>query len=122
MPIYEYHCQDCGKQSSLFFRTFSSVAPARCPHCDSQGMDRLVSQVSILKSWGDSLNWMPSMESLGDVDEDDPAAMEAWLERTRHEMGGELGDSFADNMTRMDAGISPPWFDDAGGDLDFDDE
>lgn len=122
MPIYEYNCQDCGKKSSLFFRTFSSVGPAQCPQCDSQEMNRVVSKVSILKSWGNSLNWMPSMETLGDVDQDDPVAMESWLHRNRKEMGTELGDSFADNLARMDAGISPPWFDTPDNDLGLGDE
>ncbi len=114
MPIYEYRCQRCGKKSDIFFRTFSAVTDARCPHCDSEQVDRLVSRVSFLKSWGSSLDWMPSGESLYDVDEDDPQAMEGWLRRTRQEMGTDLGDSFADTMTKMDAGIEPPWFDNAG--------
>jgi len=116
MPIYEYQCQDCGKKSSVFFRTFSSVGSARCPHCHGAKMDRLVSKVSILKSWGSSLDWMPSSESLTDVDQDDPAAMERWLGRMRQEMGTELGDSMPDTLTKMDAGISPPWFGDDGDD------
>ena len=117
MPIYEYRCQECGEKSSVFFRTFSSTATPQCPHCESQAMDRLVSRVSILKSWGQSLDWMPSAESLYDVDEDDPAAMEGWLQRMREEQGGDLGDSFADTMTKMDAGIAPPYFDEGGDDL-----
>ena len=118
MPIYEYHCQDCDKKSSVFFRSFASVGPARCPHCNGDKMDRLVSKVSILKSWGSSLDWMPSSESLYDVDQDDPRAMEGWLQRTRQEQGADLGDSFADTMAKMDAGIEPPWFgQDGGGDL-----
>ena len=68
MPIYEYHCQDCDKKSSVFFRSFSAVGPARCPHCHGERMDRLVSKVSILKSWGSSMDGMPSAESLYDVD------------------------------------------------------
>lgn len=116
MPIYEYHCQTCGKKSSIFFRTFSAVGAARCSHCDGDKIDRLVSKVSILKSWGSSLDWMPSTESLYDVDEDDPQAMEGWLERTRRQQGADLGDSFADTMAKMDAGIEPPWFEhDHGG-------
>ncbi len=116
MPIYEYRCQHCGQKSDVFFRTFSAVTDARCPHCDSEQIDRLVSRVSFLKSWGSSLDWMPSGESMYDVDQDDPQAMEGWLERMRQEQGADLGDSFADTMTKMDAGVEPPWFDAAGAD------
>jgi putative FmdB family regulatory protein len=115
MPIYEYNCQDCGGRTSQLFRTFSSVMTPECSHCDSHAMERAVSQVTFVKSWGNSMNWLPGNETLHDVDEDSPADSEKWLRRLRSEQGAGLDNSLADTMTKMDAGISPPAFSDSGG-------
>ena len=52
MPIYEYHCQDCRRRVSVFFRTFSAASDeaARCPRCNGANLHRLVSRVAVLKS------------------------------------------------------------------------
>ena len=114
MPIYEYNCQDCGGRTSQLFRTFSSVVTPGCSHCDSQNMERAVSQVAFLKSWGSSMNWLPSNETLYDVDEDSPADSERWLTRLGAEQGVGLDNSLPDTLTKMDAGINPPAFSDSG--------
>ena len=114
MPIYEYNCQDCGGRTSQLFRTFSSVATPQCSHCEGTNMERAVSQVTFMKSWGNSMNWLPSNETLHDVDEDNPAASEKWLTRLRAEQGVGLDNSLPDTLTMMDAGISPPAFSDSG--------
>ncbi|MBI2867422.1 MAG: zinc ribbon domain-containing protein, partial [Chloroflexi bacterium] len=43
MPIYEYRCQDCRKRTSVFFRTVSAPVDARCQHCGSAAVERLIS-------------------------------------------------------------------------------
>ncbi len=43
MPLYEYACQECGKESELLVT--SSTQPA-CPKCGSQKIDKLLSIVS----------------------------------------------------------------------------
>jgi putative FmdB family regulatory protein len=114
MPIYEYNCQDCGGLTSQLFRTFTSVVTPQCSHCDGSNMGRAVSQVSFVKSWGSSMNWLPSRETLYDVDEDSPSDSEKWLRRLRSEQGAVLDNSLPDTLTKMDAGISPPSFSDSG--------
>ena len=49
MPIYEYHCQDCRRRVSVFFRTFSAASDevARCPRCNGANLHRLVSRVAV---------------------------------------------------------------------------
>ena len=45
------------------------------------------------------------MESLGDVDENDPQEMQAWMRRMRAEMGDDTGD--LSEMDMLDLGIAP---------------
>lgn len=42
MPIYEFHCADCEKNSELLVRS-SDWSDEECPHC---GSGRLVKQLS----------------------------------------------------------------------------
>jgi len=35
MPIYEYHCQNCGKQFEKFLRSSTNRDTVECPHCHS---------------------------------------------------------------------------------------
>jgi putative FmdB family regulatory protein len=44
MPIYEYHCNDCGSEEEIFFRSISSVEnPTKCPKCNSENYVRKMS-------------------------------------------------------------------------------
>jgi len=43
MPLYEYACQECGKESELLVN--SSTKP-ECPKCGSSKIDKLLSIVS----------------------------------------------------------------------------
>ena len=112
MPIYEYRCQGCRRKAEVFFRSFSEVNTPACPHCGSSDLKRLFSRVTVIKSWGSSLN-PPDFESLSDVNEDDPEAMREWMHRIKSEMGDEGGE--LDDLDLLDAGIRP-------GDDDWGDE
>ncbi len=42
MPLYEYHCTNCGKHTELL-QKMSDVPAKTCPHCSK---DNLVKQIS----------------------------------------------------------------------------
>ena len=114
MPIYEYRCGGCNCKVEIFFRSFSGADSASCPNCGSTSLTRLISRVTVVKSWGGSL---VSPGDMGEVDEDDPEAMQGWMRRIKEEMGVENPE--LDEMDLMDAGISPhDHDDDHGHDLD----
>ena len=88
-----------------------SAAPTTptCPRCGSERLQRLVSRVTVIKSWGSSL-LDGGMESYGDVDEENPEAMQEWMRRLRGEAGDDSGD--LSELDMLDLGIAP---DDDGG-------
>ncbi len=50
MPIYEFHCQDCRRKTSVFARSISSLIDATCSSCSSKKLIRLVSSFGIGKT------------------------------------------------------------------------
>ena len=107
MPIYEYRCQSCHRRVSVFFRSFSDTKEPRCPHCESAELTRLVSSFTVTKSWGESLNRMPSFESTSDFDEDDPSSVARMMRRLRQETGEGLRPEEEEMLERMEAGEMP---------------
>lgn len=105
MPIYEYRCHTCGRRVSLFVRTLSGAESPRCPLCGGEELTRLISRVTVLRSWGESLDRVPDPESFTDVDEDDPRETARWLRRIRQELGDEAGQLAEEALYQ--AGLSP---------------
>lgn len=46
MPLYEYQCSDCGQKFELLRRMDEPDENLRCPHCDSEHVERTVSTFS----------------------------------------------------------------------------
>jgi putative FmdB family regulatory protein len=105
MPIYEYRCQDCRKRTSVFVRTISAKVKAKCEHCGSPKLSRLISRVTVGRSSGGLENFDESM--LADVDENDPRSMARFARRMRDEMGDDLGPDFDEAIEQMEAGEMP---------------
>ena len=57
MPIYEYHCSDCGHAFEALVR--SSTVP-ECPSCRSKDLEK---QLSVFATTGTSTNAVPMMPS-----------------------------------------------------------
>lgn len=43
MPIYEYRCPQCGTKFEKLVRSSSSAVPVKCPNCDYEDVERLIS-------------------------------------------------------------------------------
>ena len=57
-------------------------------------MQRLMSKFSFRASWGDSLTWAPSGETMRDLDESSPTSIDSYMVRTKKEMGGQTTSDF----------------------------
>ena len=104
MPIYEYRCEDCQHLNSVLVYSWSKDTDRACTRCNGSNLNRLVSRFSVRRSWGASLNWAPSGETLTDVNEDDPASLDRFMGRVKQEMGGQVTSDFEDMRRELHTG------------------
>ena len=104
MPIYEYRCEDCQHLNSVLVYSWSKDTDRACARCNGSNLNRLVSRFSVRRSWGASLDWAPSGETLTDVNEDDPASLDRFMGRVKQEMGGQVTSDFEDMRRELHTG------------------
>ncbi|MBK9306150.1 MAG: zinc ribbon domain-containing protein [Nitrospira sp.] len=92
MPIYEYRCQQCHRRSSILTLTVGPPGSARCRHCDSPNMDRLLSRFSSPKSEDARLESLMDPSELGHLDENDPTSVARFMKEMGQEMGEDVSD------------------------------
>ncbi|MDQ3248026.1 MAG: zinc ribbon domain-containing protein [Chloroflexota bacterium] len=109
MPIYEYFCFDCRKRVTVFFRTMSAASneAARCPHCESAQLRRLVSRVAVLKSEDSRMENMADPALMSGLESEDPRALAGFMRRMSNEMGEPLDPEMNEMIGRLESGESP---------------
>jgi len=98
MPIYEYQCDACRKRTTLFIRSISNPEPARCQHCGSDRLTRLMSRIATPKSEEARLESLADPSSLGDLDESDPKSMARFMKKMAGEMGEDVDEGMMSEM------------------------
>jgi putative FmdB family regulatory protein len=106
MPIYEYRCAACNRRSSIFVRSMATTVHAKCEHCGSTKLSRLMSKFAVRKGSGGSDD-LDDLGGMDDVDENDPRSVARWARRMREEAGEDLGPEFDQMIDRIEAGESP---------------
>ena len=118
MPIYEYHCHDCRRRVSLFFRSYSDIKDEpSCPRCGGTHLTRLISRVAIVRSEDSRLDDLSDPSMLGDLDEDDPKSIARWMRKMSAETGEEMPSEFDEVIDRLESGQSPEEIEGAMPDL-----
>ena len=109
MPIYEYRCDDCGRVTSIFLRSVNSKVDARCEHCDSRNLSRLMSKVNRVKTEQDVLQELGA-PGVGGRPEDaykDPRQIGRWLEKRFEDYGMEVPEETRDMIDAAREGELP---------------
>ena len=104
MPLYEYRCDDCQHVNTLLLYSWSTATDNTCRRCGGARLTKLVSRFTVHRSWGESLNWTPSGETMSDVDEDDPHSVDQYLGRIKDEMGGQVTPDFKEMRRELSPG------------------
>jgi putative FmdB family regulatory protein len=109
MPIYEYHCLDCRKRVSVFFRTFgeASDAAALCPRCNGANLRRLVSRVAVLKSEESRMDTLADDSFMAGLENEDPRALAGFMRKMSDEMGEPMDPEMNEVVDRLERGESP---------------
>jgi putative FmdB family regulatory protein len=117
MPIYEYRCLACKRRTSVFVRSVSAPVRAKCEHCGSARLSRVMSKFAV-HGGRISLDDPSSMDGL---DESDPKSVARWARRMGDEAGEDLGPEFDDMVSRIERGEDPESvMGEADGSDDFD--
>lgn len=124
MPIYEFHCNACGRTVSVFQRRITTAVAARCDRCGGDDLTRLVSKFAFHRSATGSFDGDDFDEDalLDGVDENDPRSVARWARKMGDQMGEDMGPEFDQMLDRMEAGEMPDEGDDLGGDDDLEDD
>jgi putative FmdB family regulatory protein len=116
MPIYEYRCDRCRKKTSILTLRVTEKVDARCEHCGSSRLTRLLSRFAMTRSEESRLDSLADPSNLSGLDESDPRSMARWMRKMGREMGDEFGGpEFDEAIDEMEAGGAP---DEGGGDLE----
>jgi putative FmdB family regulatory protein len=113
MPQYEYHCNACGRDITLTYKTYADydAATHTCPHCGSTDLTRLISRVAVKRSpisrmlSGGMDDADDSM--LDDLEHADPRTMGRMLREMSAEVGEDIGPEFEEVVDRLERGESP---------------
>jgi putative FmdB family regulatory protein len=106
MPTYEYHCNNCGRDLSLFYKTYKDYDDAvkSCPNCGSIELTRLISRVAFKKPSRDYTQ-MSSNEMLSVMESGDSRAMGEMFHQINP--GGEMGAEYGEVTERLLSGEKP---------------
>jgi putative FmdB family regulatory protein len=94
VPIYEYRCSDCEGVTSVFVRSAGTEVKARCEHCDSTKLSRLISKVNRAKTDQDVLDEMgaPGPGGTPEGGYEDPRQIGRWVEKRFEDYGMDVPD------------------------------
>ncbi len=107
MPNYDYRCLNCKRRFEIYlsYQEYGEEV-VRCPHCESEQVQRRIGRVRIAHSEESRLENLADPANLAGL-EDDPKAMARMMRQMSSEMGEELGPEFDEVVDRLESGQSP---------------
>ncbi len=107
MPTYEFRCLDCRRRFELFFNYSEYGQKAvRCPHCESENVQRKIGRIRMARSDESRLTEMGDPSALAGLDED-PKSLGRMMRQMSSQMGEDMGPEFHEVVDRLESGQSP---------------
>ena len=105
MPIYEYHCQACGKDESvLFLSQRETAARPRCQYCGARRLARLLSRFAYHQTEAARLNEFDRGTQRDESFYRDSRNVGLWAKKRAKEMGVDLGSQFEETVEKARSG------------------
>lgn len=105
MPIYEYHCQRCGKDQSRLLLTQEEMAtPPRCQYCGAPHLTRLLSPFAYHQSEASRLREFDTHEPRDESFYKDSRNVGLWAKKRAQELGADLGPQFEETVEKARSG------------------
>ena len=107
MPTYEFRCLDCRRRFEVFF-SYSDYGQkaVRCPHCESENVQRKIGRIRMARSDESRLESMADPSALAGL-EDDPKSLGRMMRQMSSQMGEDMGPEFHEVVDRLESGQSP---------------
>lgn len=106
MPIYEYRCVPCRRETTVFVPRVTEVAPPACPAC-GQAMARRFSTFAYHRSESDRAARAGDPDQPGPDYYQDPRNIGRWAEKKFEEMGVELPGEIKEKISAARDGALP---------------
>jgi len=94
MPLFEYECEDCGKQFTEIVLPWERDKVIVCPGCSSESVRKLVSHFSYHQSEQDRLSRIDTSAQRDDSYYKDDRNIGLWAKKRAQELGVDLGSKF----------------------------
>ena len=99
MPLFEYRCQDCGKQFTFLSGVVSESAAPACPRCRSVELKKLMSKFARGRS--DDARMEALAEKLEGSEFEDDASARRFAREMGREMAAESGEDVSDEIEEL---------------------
>ena len=104
MPIYEYQCESCKKVSSILILNEEEEKDARCAHCHSDQLVRVLSRFAIHKTEAQRMDELDTSTPRDDTYYNDNRNVGLWAKKRAKELGADLGSQFDETVERARTG------------------
>ena len=105
MPIYEYHCQECGRdQSVLFLSQREAKSRPQCKYCGARRLTRLLSRFAYHQGETARLQDFDTSAPRGESFYKDSRNVGLWAKKRAKEMGVDLGSQFEETVEKARSG------------------
>lgn len=105
MPIYEYHCQACGKdQSVLFLSQREATSRPRCKYCDARRLTRILSRFAYHQTETARLQAFDTNAPRDESFYKDSRNVGLWAKKRAKELGTDLGSQFEETVEKARSG------------------
>ena len=103
MPVYEFGCNACGANVSLFVRTITSDVSGVCDRCGSSDLRRLVSKFAVVRGPVD-ISKIDKRAMLDGVNFSNPRSMANFFRRMGDDFHDEPNEHMDEIIKRLDYG------------------